>query len=737
MIKTNISCILFFSQQNLESSLSSSLPLSGEEYELQLDTYLIQYLKECPNAKLELEEKLASMSCSAEFHPLEDEILVKQLSQAGAVGEVSNWKSKVDKLFESYTSHYELDYHKIKALLQSFSSHQNADDTKVYSEIGIAVLVGKSSQVTARLKDLETSCVIQRKSCSGETKTTVLRLGEAKLRLLWKEIECSLKANFPEVKATQPGEGKLLLEGSVEGILKASELITEKENLLFERTVSNKTPHFLAFLKQVYDSPSMLCDTLGVGDKVELELRDTELQFFSLSADKLDEVEKAVEEKFKEVKYDIPNFSVVPLELCEKLKSKENELNKKECRAKVVLGSDSTVCLLGHTKEVEVLSEAVSEFILDQSNVEGRVILPFPELVRLLPELLLSHNFDLAGVSFYPLTASSRPTVVLEGPASKVTEVRNRLGPFLDSIVQDKVTIDMAGAVRFFDCHSGRQSLLQVAQAHKCLIQLEEQQHISGQNSGIAKYNLQHGLQVMVCEGDITKHCADVLVNAANEDLDHIGGVAAALSKAGGPQVQKESKEIVKQTGKIPTADVVVTTGGNLKCKKLLHAVGPIGGNNGGRERILLEKTVRNVLNLAEMMEFKSVAMPCISSGVFGVPIRVCSDAILTAIKQFGSQSGRSLSKIMLIDNRAEVVRALKEACDRLFQQKGTGTSPQDVRFQLNEGATRGATAEAAGETVQVEIVQETIETQQVRHLACYKINMVIKLLVQSYKFAQ
>ncbi|XP_013883779.1 poly [ADP-ribose] polymerase 14 [Austrofundulus limnaeus] len=702
------------SPQNLVSNLLSSLSLSGEEYELQLDTYLIRYLKECLNARLELEKNLASMSCSAEFHPLEDKVLVKQLAQSGAVGGVGNWKSKVDELFESYTSHYELDSHKIKALLQSLSSHQSADDIKVYSEIGIAVLVGKCTQVTAMLKDLETSCVIQRKSCSGETKTTVIRLGEAKLRLLRKEIERSLRENFSEVKATQPGDGTLLLEGSVEGILKASELITEKENLLFERTVSNKTPHFLAFLKQVYGSPGMLCDILGVGDKVEVELRDTELHFFSLSANKLDEVEKKVEEKFKEVIYDVPNFSVVPPELREKLRSKTNEMNQKECRAKVVFGSDNTVCLLGYTNEVEVLSEAVSEFILDQSNIEERVILPFPELVQLLPELLLSHNFDLAGVSFRPLTDSSRPTVVLEGPASKVTEVRNRLGPFLDSIVQDKVTIDMAGAARFFDCHSGRQSLLQVAQAHKCLIQLEEQQHMNGQNLGIVKYSLQHGLQVIVCEGDITKQSTDALVNAANEDLDHIGGVAAALSKAGGPQVQKESKEIVKQTGKIPTGDVVVTTGGNLKCKKLLHAVGPVGGNNGGRERILLEKTVKNVLDLAELMEFKSVAMPCISSGVFGVPIRVCSDAIVTAIKQFGSQSGRSLSKIMLIDNRAEVVRVMQEACDRIFQEKGTRTSPQDVRFHLNEGPTRGATAEAAGDIVQVEIVQGNIETQQV-----------------------
>uniref|UniRef100_A0A8C9X7E5 Poly [ADP-ribose] polymerase n=1 Tax=Sander lucioperca TaxID=283035 RepID=A0A8C9X7E5_SANLU len=176
--------------------------------------------------------------------------------------------------------------------------------------------------------------------------------------------------------------------------------------------------------------------------------------------------------------------------------------------------------------------------------------------------------------------------LVLEGPSSKVTEVRNRLGPFLDSLVQDKVIIDLPGAVRYFESSCGRENILSVARSQKCIIQPQEQHHATRQilasgDTTVARYSLRDGFQVLVCQGDITKQDADALVNAANEDLDHGGGVAAALSKAGGPQVQKESRALVKQTGKIPTGDVVVTTGGNLQCKKLLHAVGPVGGKSG------------------------------------------------------------------------------------------------------------------------------------------------------------
>ncbi|XP_042257467.1 protein mono-ADP-ribosyltransferase PARP14-like [Thunnus maccoyii] len=717
------------SSQSLQSILDSSLPSSGEEYELQLDTYLLCYLKESPKAGKELERKLASVACSAQLYPEEGRVLVRNLDQPR--DGVKKWEAEVDKLFESvkeqYLCHYEMDPHKVKALLRSRSSHQTTDEVKLYSEVGVAVVVGERSQVNARLMDVEDLYVKGRRSRLCERQTSIRQLGKAKLSLLWKEIEHSLPRDFPGVKVTQGDAGQLILEGSVEEILKAGDWISEKENIVLDRSVSNMSPHLLTFLRKAYGGPGPLGDFLGVGDKLEIELRDTELHLFSLFTDNLDDTEKALQGKFKEVNIDVPNCSAVPSELRETLESKVNEMNRGQCRARVVFGAGNTVCLLGHTKEVEELSEAVTQFILDQSSVEGKVILPFPDSAQFLPELLQLHGFNYSGVTFHPLTSSSRPMVILEGPSRKVTEVRNRLGPFLDSLVEDRVAIGLPGAVRYFESPSGKENLLSVGHSQKCVIKLQEQPNSTRQNlaSGFSKggttfasYCLRDGLQVLVCQGDITKQDADALVNAANEDLDHCGGVAAALSKAGGPQVQKESSAIVKQTGKVSTGDVVVTTGGNLNCKKLLHAVGPVGGKSGGKERVLLEKTVESALNLAEMMELKSIAMPCISSGVFGVPVRVCSEAIVTAVEKFGSQGGRSLSRIILIDNRVEVVRAMQEACDRLLQAISTGNSTsRDFGFLMDavpQDTTRGAIAGAPGGGVNVQIVQGTIETQQV-----------------------
>ncbi|XP_038831410.1 uncharacterized protein LOC120030154 isoform X1 [Salvelinus namaycush] len=232
-------------------------------------------------------------------------------------------------------------------------------------------------------------------------------------------------------------------------------------------------------------------------------------------------------------------------------------------------------------------------------------------------------------------------------------------------------------------------------------------------------YRLQGGLQVVVCQGDITKERADALVNSASEDLDHAGGVAAALSQAGGPEVQQASRDLVRQIGRVPTGTVVETTGGNLPCKMLLHAVGPVGGSVSGNE---LEKTVKAALDLAETMELQTLAMPGISSGIFGVPLKVCSEAIVSAVRDFGREQ-HILTKVTLIDVSGEVVRAMQEACDRLLQGKRefpgwevesstTTTTTHASQRDTTAASARGPVAPEV--CVQVEVIQGTIEKQQV-----------------------
>ncbi|CAL8241663.1 unnamed protein product [Merluccius merluccius] len=241
-------------------------------------------------------------------------------------------------------------------------------------------------------------------------------------------------------------------------------------------------------------------------------------------------------------------------------------------------------------------------------------------------------------------------------------------------------------------------------------------------------YLLPGGLCVLVRHGDITKEHADALVNAANENLNHNGGVAAALSRAGGSKVQQESTALVREHGPFATGKVVMTTGGNLQCKRLIHIVGPVQGRVNGFERPLLERSVGAALKLADDCQYQSIVMPCISSGIFQVPISVCAEAIVTAVEHF-ERENHYLKTITLIDNRKEVVRALQAACDRIFSSAITQhwhqhhLTRKDMGPTAREGGNTSPGASAPGPwpnsganpvNIQVENMEGLIENQEV-----------------------
>lgn len=118
-------------------------------------------------------------------------------------------------------------------------------------------------------------------------------------------------------------------------------------------------------------------------------------------------------------------------------------------------------------------------------------------------------------------------------------------------------------------------------------------------------------------EGDITHQTTEAIVNAANSRLAGGGGVDGAIHRAGGPVIMKECRKI----GGCPTGQAVITTGGNLKAKYVIHTVGPIyqGGTKG--EARLLASAYRESLKLAHKNGIRSVAFPSLSTGAYGYPL--------------------------------------------------------------------------------------------------------------------
>lgn len=138
---------------------------------------------------------------------------------------------------------------------------------------------------------------------------------------------------------------------------------------------------------------------------------------------------------------------------------------------------------------------------------------------------------------------------------------------------------------------------------------------------------------VEIVQDDITKQETQVIVNAANSHLQHGGGVAAAIVRTAGVEVQIESDEYVKKFGPVPVSDVAVTRAGKLKAKYIFHAVGPVWSE--GEEHEKLYSCVTNILSKADELMVESISIPAISSGIFGFPKKECSFVFLRAIKDY------------------------------------------------------------------------------------------------------
>ena len=155
-------------------------------------------------------------------------------------------------------------------------------------------------------------------------------------------------------------------------------------------------------------------------------------------------------------------------------------------------------------------------------------------------------------------------------------------------------------------------------------------------------HDLKNGVKLALYQGDITDEKVDAIVNAANEWLQHGAGVAAAIVRKGGRQIEDESRSIMSQRNRLPLSvgDAVYTTAGNLPCRLVVHTVGPRWSSL-EREKCtsLLYRACMESLYLAAQLELCSIALPPISSGIFGMPKDICAKVMFGAVEDFSSSA--------------------------------------------------------------------------------------------------
>ena len=151
--------------------------------------------------------------------------------------------------------------------------------------------------------------------------------------------------------------------------------------------------------------------------------------------------------------------------------------------------------------------------------------------------------------------------------------------------------------------------------------------------------------------GDITTENVDAIVNAANAHLAHGGGVAGIISRKGGPVIQQESKRWVQEHGPVSHDSPAYTSAGELPCRYVIHAVGPVWGS--GEEDSKLVAALKGSLVTAESLDLKSISLPAISTGIFGFPKERAAGLIYQTIEDFFNKEQPSyvvMVKLVLFD---------------------------------------------------------------------------------------
>jgi O-acetyl-ADP-ribose deacetylase len=184
--------------------------------------------------------------------------------------------------------------------------------------------------------------------------------------------------------------------------------------------------------------------------------------------------------------------------------------------------------------------------------------------------------------------------------------------------------------------------------------------------------HLPTGQTIHLSRGDITQAPVDAIVNAANEQLVHAGGLAAAIVQRGGQVIQQQSADWLAQHGPVTHTRPAITSAGALPCRYILHAVGPIWGS--GDEAGKLDQAVRGALRTADELNLDSLAMPAISTGIFGFPKEQAARVILGALAGYFQQAEHSgLRQIEVILYDAPTLEPFIQAFDRRWPKEAGG----------------------------------------------------------------
>ncbi|XP_073321468.1 protein mono-ADP-ribosyltransferase PARP14-like isoform X2 [Pagrus major] len=366
-----------------------------------------------------------------------------------------------------------------------------------------------------------------------------------------------------------------------------------------------------------------------------------------------------------------------------------NSSKKKTVTIQIHPDRRNKITVAGFLTPVKEISSSLKECIVNYSQVQETIRVKSGAVVQFIDKKKGQDCTSIAKANDVTVHFDEeRPKIIIAGARVHVQKAKSCFLEMTGALSTDTFTVDKPGAKKYFQS-AGRMVLSTMMSELNCVVILrpdnqpeEEEENYEGEDgSCYCKVRTASGVLVSVSKADICRFSVDAVVNAANEELQHIGGLALALLKAAGPELQKVSNDYVSRNRNLRPGEAIVTRAFNLPCKHVVHAVGPRFSDFDQKTSVSrLKLAVKESLRQAEKVNCSTVALPAISSGVFGFPVDLCADTIAQSVREYcdSPESPRTLTEIHLVDNNHNTVRVLATAVNTEFNDLGpTLTIPQ------------------------------------------------------------
>ncbi|CAH1268221.1 PARP14 [Branchiostoma lanceolatum] len=529
----------------------------------------------------------------------------------------------------------------------------------------------------------------------GPSVTQAVKLDRNKLKLL---LLSDFVASHPDVEVEINMEQKeVKLTGEDRAVMAAKLHVYETTQNPAEEKV--KVSHGIAaFLTKEKGRMHFEGCLQGNQLKVAFIVEEERVSFFAL---KSEDVEKA-----KRVMTQCVSESSIPFDAdsSDVLKSKEATSLFKDLQEKhfvCIHFGNKRVWVVGPPHDVAIVKEDISTFV--STNTIITVTVDASEgCMKFLQEY---KKEDIAKVErqhkeqAVKITSRNTGGFSIKGTKDRIRDAKKKLEKLVADVKKVSKKITKPGMHKFFAGDTGRALLDVAGRDNQCLIIPDVPSRGRGGAKTLCSHTTRQGKKLVVVHGDITKQTVDVIVNAANDTLRHGGGVAGAIARAGGPQIQQDCDKYVRDSGPLADGEVMTTKGYNLPCKMVVHAVGP----QWSRDMSDVEKQAKEALlkqavykSLGAAMDHQSIAIPGISSGIYGYPMDLCAAAILDSVQHFFKVNHAcTLTEVQLIEMDSRKADTFQqEFVKRFGKDKLTIPGPGSTSASKKGGAVSPGTAD-------------------------------------------